>query len=89
MEGTATTLRLRDLSAAADGIGTLLRCAPEWLPEEEALELAIEMARRLRAVANMLEQFAERNRELIALHHEDRIDEVVDVELSGLRRCLR
>lgn len=94
MEGSdAATFRerakiLADLRLATDSIGLLLSCADEWIPEEEHEGLALDIRSHLLAAAKTLERFADRHRELIDLHTDDRLDEVVDNSFGDLRSCL-
>ena len=79
---------LMDLNHACEDLGLLLFSASKWSFEEDWQPLADEVRVHLRAAMDAIERFVEKNRDLIALHHEDGLDEVLAITRACLRKEL-
>jgi hypothetical protein len=78
---------LVSLSRACNAIALLLFSA-DWLPENEWRAIAVEATADCEKALERFSVAVERNRELLELHREDRLDEVVLGELNGLSKNL-
>lgn len=79
---------LLELASASGDVRLLLHCSAKWTLDRDWAPLVAAVKPHFEAIEAILVAAAERNKELIALHRDDRIDEVVYKTLRFLRESL-